>query len=668
MFVNERFELGWHYKQHFKRRPNPFSKFGQFIFYRTYSRNVNGYQETWADVVIRVIEGVFSIRKDYYTKNKIYWSDNDNQAFARQMAESLFNLKWSPPGRGLWAMGTNYIYESGSLGLYNCAYVDLYTGTTPIDRENFASSIAWIMDALMNGVGVGFSATKEDNAVPLIKRSTDPYKQIYQIPDSREGWCESVRRLINSYTLGYKQIDFDYSLIRARGLPIKRFGGVASGPEPLKLLHQQIRECFNQYGDNDYSLVQLKADLANLVGCCVVSGNVRRSAEIAVGDVNDSDFINLKNYTVNPSRAGHGWMSNNSVRLAYTDDFNNLPKIADLIREKGEPGFINQKNFQFGRLGKYDDRERFGIREDEATGINPCGEIPLESYEVCNLAEVFPTRCDTELEYLQACNFATFYCSTVSLLPTHFNETNKVVNRNRRIGIGLVDVSGWKQSIGLSGVTRLMRQGYAHIREVNKNLANEAGVPASIRVTTIKPGGTVAKIGDRTSGIGYPNFKYMIRRIRLADNIPIISILKKAGVPLEEDKCSKGTLVAEFPLRQYGNAKEASRASMWEQMMNIIHAQREWSDNAVSNTIMFKEEERDDIESLLSFAAPNVKSISMLPISTDAYEQMPEERISEEEYEKRVNSIKDIDWSKYNGSDGIDEKYCSGDVCEVKRL
>lgn len=112
-------------------------------------------------------------------------------------------------------------------------------------------------------------------------------------------------------------------------------------------------------------------------------------------------------------------------------------------------------------------------------------EIPLEHREVCNVAETLPTMCPMIEDWLDACEYATFYCSTVALLPTHQPSTNRVVARNRRIGVSIIDVSGWKEEFGVSKLTRYMRDGYKLIRKVNKRLADEAGVPESIRVTTI---------------------------------------------------------------------------------------------------------------------------------------------------------------------------------------
>jgi hypothetical protein len=193
---------------------------------------------------------------------------------------------------------------------------------------------------------------------------------------------------------------FDYSAIRKSGEPIRGFGGLSSGSEPLEKMHRRIESYLDSFCagklvgtakswkevplpdgngtewkevevevNKDYDHTRLIADIFNSIGACVVAGNVRRSAEICLGSVDDNSFINLKNYEVNPERSEIGWMSNNSVVLESKDDyedFSYIPEIARRIRDNGEPGMINLYNIQkFGRYGKED-------RKDKANLVNPC--------------------------------------------------------------------------------------------------------------------------------------------------------------------------------------------------------------------------------------------------------------------------------------------------------
>lgn len=1039
MFVVHRFTLSDNVKEEFQKiKPNfGYNGFGAAVFYRTYSRRKSdGGMESWNDVVIRVVEGTFSIRKDWYLKNHIKWDEEFWAHYAYHFGLSMLRMEWLPPGRGLWAMGTDFVYEEGSMSLYNCAFTTI--------GEDIGADIEWLMDSLMLGVGVGFSPTRDDELI--VKSSTEKYN--YLIPDSREGWAEATKLLINSFTKGTPFPIFDYSAIREQGTPIKRFGGECSGPEPLIKLHKKIEDFFYMYQTEDwYDSVLLKADIANSVGCCVVAGNVRRSAEIALLGIDDPTFINLKDYTKYPYRGEFGWMSNNSVILEEDKDFGKLGEVAQRVIRNGEPGILNKKNFPFGRIGK--DQE--GVKRDSAEGLNPCqiasakvltpsgirqfkdidvgsfiwsqngwckvvkkwstginptycyrttagafygtaghkvvsnnfkikvelaqsidilngpvlkdkvnysphaimdglvigdgtdshgviclcigendqdyytsevkgligstydksyyrivdtsivnlpltykrqipekyfytndknqlvsflrglysangsicgnritlkaasfriiedvqtmlssigirsyyttnkpsliswsngefeskqsydlnisedrklfatligfiqkykqkaldelinrvgkgvhkdtydivsvtdlgeqetfditvdnsthtywtqclnvsncGEIPLNNKEVCNIAETYPTMCADINSWYKAIEYATMYMSTVSLLPTHQESTNQVVARNRRIGCGIVDYTGWIKANGLHKVIPWMREGYKKARLINQWLNGEAGVPDAIRVTTIKPGGTTPKLPGKTSGIGYPNFLHTVRRMRVARGSTIAKILTEAGYPIEPDAVSDNTDVVEFPILQ-GPAKPATEATLWEQAMNLVTVQREWADNAVSNTLNFKPKwvlkkvinrseclvtvidtytsviteenaykstmvcnvdghqkykfeigpdqvhiyeydprhEEGDIEAVLSSIAPLTKSVSLLPqTSAGVYKQMPEEGISEEEYENRLLKIKPINWNLLHQSNVVGpiaevDKYCDGDQCTIRNV
>ena len=84
----------------------------EFTYYRTYSRKKSdGTLETWADCVIRVIEGFFSILKTHSISSYITWDEKRAHKLAEEAAERLFEFKWMPPGRGLWMMGTPFIWD-----------------------------------------------------------------------------------------------------------------------------------------------------------------------------------------------------------------------------------------------------------------------------------------------------------------------------------------------------------------------------------------------------------------------------------------------------------------------------------------------------------------------------------------------------------------------------
>ena len=649
MKVTERFYLEDGFKARLRKmQPSfGFDGFGEVIYYRTYSRRKkDGSQEHWADTVIRVVEGVLSIRKNHYKEQGLAWRDEAWQPFARRMAESCFSMHWLPPGRGLWIMGTDYIYERGSAALYNCGAVD---------TADLVDSADWAMDMLMSGVGVGFNTVWRGRA--SIPDKENP--RLYVIEDSKEGWVRSVRLLLESYCRGGPFYRFDYSKIRPAGSPIHGFGGTASGPEPLKELHGRLEKIMDRFCRGEIDHTRCVADVFNAIGVCVVAGNVRRSAEIALGSPHDETFLHLKDYERFPDRKEIGWMSNNSVVLHRHEDFEKLPEISELIRRNGEPGILNLVNVQ--KYGRFGDEI-----PDKAWLTNPCGEIALESYELCNLAEILPTRCRSEKEFKEAVEFATFYAITVSLLPTHRRETNAVVARNRRTGVSISGITDWIEKIGVAKMTRILRDTYRHVRSVNARLARESGIPVSLKVTAIKPSGTISLLAGVSPGMHFPVSRYAIRRLRVGNSQRITRFLIEAGVPHAPDAYSENTTVFEFPVR-YDNPRSVDEVSAWEQFALLAMLQREWADNMVSCTISFDEErEGGQIERMLAMFAPVIKSASMLPRKQKGvYEQMPIEPITKEAYEERIRKMPKIDWKRFGGSDGAGEGFCSILACNT---
>ena len=239
-YVDNFFTLNDSTKIYLQSLESPFpTAVGEMVYYRTYSRRKkNGTQEHWVDTVIRVTEGILSVRKDYYIKHNLGWKDEEWQSFGREFANHMYHMKFLPPGRGLWAMGTDYMYERGSAALNNCGACsckDLILGAT------------WTMDMLMCGVGVGAAVDWEGQVVKPDKTKFTHHV----IADSREGWVKSLSHLLNAYVPSkdgtVKFPKFNYDKIRKKGEPVRGFGGTACGPGPLKDLHFRVEWCLDTY-------------------------------------------------------------------------------------------------------------------------------------------------------------------------------------------------------------------------------------------------------------------------------------------------------------------------------------------------------------------------------------------------------------------------------------
>lgn len=629
-----------------------FGLFGEAVYRRTYSRWIESEKrrEDWADTVVRVVEGVLAVRKQWYVDHRLPWDEGYWRELGAEMAEGVFDMRWLPPGRGLWIVGTDNFYERGSAAAQNCAF-------TRIDV--LSEDLPWLMEALMVGAGVGFTALPEP---PVVLHEPEGEPHLYLIPDTKEGWCESVHLLLEAYERGSAPVAFDYSGLRPAGAPLRSFGGVASGPKPLEDLHEQVRATCSRYVAGGISPSRLRTDLANQIGCCVVAGNVRRSSEIALGSPDDDEFWRLKSREMREDRPWF-WASNNSLLLRATRDFWSLPRIARGIVGEGEPGFVNMKNVaKFGRFGRTD------VDPDNAEGCNPCGEQPLASRECCTLVETVLPRCRDEAEWCRAVELAMLYGQTITLAPTHWPRTNAIMGRNRRIGVGIMGMADWLEAgTTWCEATRILRRGYERARAENRRLALDAGVNPSIRVTTSKPGGTTPKLPGASPGMHWPTANYMIRRMRVGRTTSMARCLVAAGVPHEPDFVSAGTEIFEFPVANPGRCVDD--VTMWEQLAMCAAVQREWSDNMVSCTVHFDPEaEGRHVEQAISAYAPVLKSLSMLPRDPKVYQQMPEEPISREEYERRVAAMPAaIDYSSLAGDgDGSGDLYCDKDGCEVR--
>jgi ribonucleoside-triphosphate reductase (thioredoxin) len=659
------FKLSEEFIQNYKDRTPPFgfedaagNSLGELTFVRTYSRlKDDNTKERWYEVCRRVIEGMYSIQKDWAQKNRLPWNSNKAQTSAKEAYDRLYTLKWTPPGRGLWMMGSDFVHERGvAAALYNCSFVS----TGDIDRYNPGNVFGWIMDALMLGVGVGFDTKADTRNIEIRQPSKVPVAFI--IGDTRESWVQSVVMLINSFLRDTPPLIFDYNNIREAGQPIVGFGGTSSGAGPLRKLHEQLTTIFQERGNQTLDSRTI-VDIVNLIGTCVVAGNVRRSATIALGDPDDDVFISLKDYDKYPDREGWGWMSNNTL---VVDDQLDYSKIVERIADNGEPGILWLDTMRgYGRTND--------VRNDKdhrVLGTNPCAEISLESYELCNLVEVHLGRHTDIADFLRTIKFAYLFAKTVTLLPTHWPETNAVIQRNRRIGTSLTGIAGFVEDHGLSLFREWANEGYDEVQRYDTVYSEWLGIRESIKTTTVKPSGSVSLLSGSTPGVHWPPAgNHYLRAIRFANSDNMLHLFKSAGYRMEDDYYSDNTTVVYFPM-SVPFARSEKDVSIYEKVHLAAEAQAYWADNAVSVTISFNPEtEGEDVERVLRMYEGKLKTASFLPIGNSVYTQQPYTSISEKEYEEYEMSLYKIDWSAiYDGIDNLEavgERYCSNDSCLV---
>ncbi len=296
--------------------------------------------------------------------------------------------------------------------------------------------------------------------------------------------------------------------------------------------------------------------------------------------------------------------------------------------------------------------------------VSNCGEQPLESFELCNLVETFPSRHETYEEYRQTLKHAYLYAKTVTLIPTHDQRTNAIQLRNRRIG---TSQSGITDSFARHGRRQHFQwsdNGYKYLRELDRIYSEWLCVPTSNRITTVKPSGTVSLLPGVSPGIHYPIAEYYLRRIRIAEGSPLVRALSKAGYRMEPCSYTPNTMVVEFPVWERHFTKSEKDVTFWEQMENAAEIQKWWSDNSVSITVKFDpKSEAHQIASALELFEDRLKSVSFLPKSEHGYVQAPYEEITKEAYEDYAAKVRPLDLSK--ATNEIQEKFCSNDTCTI---
>jgi ribonucleoside-triphosphate reductase len=624
-----------------------------FTFKRTYARNIDGENRTeefW-ETLKRVIEGVFTIQKMHCNHHRLIWDNRKSQRSAQIMFKKMWEFKFLPPGRGLWVMGTPMVYERGSAALNNCGFV-----STKHINKGLASPFCWGMDMLMLGVGIGF----DTKGVGCVIKAPKHTEAIHVIPDTREGWIESVEVVLAAFE-GRQLPKFNYSPIRKAGMPIKGFGGVSSGHEPLKRLHEALIELLTSRIDEELTSVNI-TDIFNFIGRCVVSGNVRRSAEIGIGEVGDTDFINCKNPKLfKKELLSHRWASNNSVFVSAKD---NLTACAELTAINGEPGYIFDDNIRaFGRMCDAPD-----YVDSDYAGMNPCVEQVLESYELCNVVEAFPANHTDAAEFLDTLKYAYMYAKSVGLIPTHDERTNAVMLRNRRIGLSHSGIEQAKQKFGTSAYYHdFCDAGYQTVKEWDRIYSRWLCISKSKRYTAVKPSGTVSLLAGAFPGVHFPHALYYLRSVRVASNSPLIASLLAAGYRIEPALTDPdGTSVVYFPIKEKHYRKSKDDVTIWEQLNNAAMMQRYWADNSVSVTITFKPEEKKDIYEALEMYRDKLKAVSFMPLMDHGYKQAPYIKTTEEEYSTYYKTLKELKFTDaLSDKDRATDKFCSGDTCEL---
>ena len=628
-----------------KTPPWGFGGLGEVVFLRTYSRKIEGTNQTesWTQTIQRIIEGAVDI----------------GVPFSKEEAESLFdhmfNLRCAVSGRALWQLGTPLVKQFSGTSLNNCFY-------TNIEKiEDFEM----LFDYLMLGGGVGFSVERSKiHELPKVKavnsitaeRTNDAD---FIVPDSRQGWRELLHKVLESYFKNGKSFTYSTILIREFGTPLKTFGGTASGSGALVDGIADICKVLdNRVGKKLRSIDVL--DICNIIGRIVVSGSSRRSAQIAIGDPDDMLFLKAKNWGSGNIPAWRA-NSNNSIYADAYDEI--LPELWKSYDGTGEPyGLVNRKLARtYGRLGEKS-------LDPSIEGFNPCAEIALADGESCNLATIFLPNVTSLAQLLEISRLLYLVQKQITQLSYPYEKTTNIVRKNTRLGQSITGILQCdEKQIGW------LSEAYDYLKAYDQSYSKEKGWNQSVRLTTVQPSGTLSLLPGVTPGI-HPAFApYYTRRVRFSSVDPLVDACRKRGYKVTWDMGLDGRedhtrYVVEFPCQSPEKSVLAANMTAIEQLEWVKKMQTIWADNAVSVTVYYKKEELGSIKEWLSKNYDSsVKSVSFLLHVDHNFALPPYEEISKEEYEKALNKLDFSTPIHQNSADlTIEMDDCATGACPIK--
>jgi ribonucleotide reductase alpha subunit len=630
-----------------KQTITPWGEAGYITFKRTYARRLketSEQTEEFTDTVDRIIKACDKQLKVGFTIEE-----------EKELKDIFLSLKGSVAGRFWWQLGTKTVENLGLASLQNCA-------TTLVNHP--IRPFTWAMDMLMLGSGVGYNIQREYvYELPRVKKvkitRLDTKDADYIVPDNRQGWVELLEKVLTSHFVTGKGFTYSTICIRGKGTLIKGFGGVASGPEELCWGMENISKVLNNRAGKKVRPIDC-LDIMNIIGYIVVAGNVRRSAQIAIGDMDDLQYLNAKRWDLGNIPNWRS-MSNNSF---VCNDINLAPdQVWQGYQGNGEPyGFINLNLAKsIGRTGDTN------YPDPNVIGFNPCAEQSLEDKETCCLAELYLPNISSLEELHKVVIYLYRICKHSLSLPCHHIETNDIVHKNMRMGIG---VTGYLQATQKQ--KEWLKNEYVQLREYDKEYSKLKGWPESIKLTTVKPSGTLSLLAGVTPG-AHPGYsQYYIRRIRMASNSNLVSLCRANGYDVEHQRNfdgsqDKNTVIVSFPCKFPEHTKLAKHMTAIDQLNVIKELQTNWSDNAVSCTIYYKKEELSEIkEWLKTNYNNNIKTVSFLLHNEHGFDQAPLEEITEEKYKELISKCKPITNIEVKENDLLDTMECEGGVCPIK--
>ena len=591
-------------------------------------------RETWEELVTR--NKNMHIKKFPQMKNLI-----------EMVYEKVYDKKVLPSMRSLQFGGK--AIEVNPVRLFNCSYL-------PIDHFKAFSETMFL---LLSGTGVGYSVRRADiEKLPAIKKAEKTRK--YLVGDSIEGWADAIKVMMKSNfgMISWKP-RFDFRSIRAKGERLITSGGVAPGPEPLKICLSHIESVFATKKDGEKLTSVECHDILCHIADAVLSGGIRRSAMISLFDLDDQDMLTCKFgnwWELNPQRG----RANNSAVMkrgeVTKDEFLDLWKKVELSNS-GEPGIF--------------------FTNDDDSGINPCAEIALRPNQFCNLVEINASDIVDQDDLDDRAHCAAVI-ATLQASYTDFHYLRSVwkntTEKEALLGIGMTGIaSGKVQKLNLekaAGVAKL----------ANALIAEQIGINKAARINCVKPSGTSSLVLGTSSGIHAWHDDYYIRRIRVGKNEAMYTYLSIRHPEMLEDDVFKpeAQAVISVPQKAPEDAVLRSKENAIEFLERVKDIHTRWvkpghvsgpNTHNVSATVTIKQDEWETVGEWLWDNQESYAGLSFLPEDLGTYVQTPFETITKEQYEELSQNLHDIDVTQIvemEDNTSLKENLaCAGGNCEI---
>lgn len=540
--------------------------------------------------------------------------------------------------------------------IYNCSYLPI----------NHYQAFAEVIYLLLLGVGVGWSVRRR-HVYSLPSLTSPGQSRKFVIADSIEGWADSVKALMKAYLCGASLPRFDFSDIRPKGSPLSS-GGLAPGPEPLRMALEHTHSILRSKDPGDKLTTLDVHDILCHLSDAVLAGGIRRSAAIALFDMDDPLMLSCKSgawWELNPQRG----RANNSVSLlrgsVSKEQFEKIWKACQWSNA-GEPGIFWTSD------------------PTESWGTNPCGEIGLRPFQFCNLTTINASNV-ADQDDLEGRVWAATVIGTLQATFTDFQYLRPIwrttTEKEALLGVSLAGIAAGRV-LDLD-----MKAASMYAKGVNAEYASRLGINPAARVTTVKPDGTgVLVMGENglvSSGIHAYHSEYGVRRMRLLKNEPVYrELVKTHGAYVEDDHFNPDNqAVLSIPFKAPVGAKTRSENPL-DLLERVKRVYRDWvvgghnsgiNTNNVSVTVSIKDNEWDEVgEWVWNNRASLGSGVSCLPYDGGTYVQTPLEETSADTYYNSAKGIESFDITtvkEFENNVVFEESVaCAGGACEINRV